>query len=318
MGATRVWASVHGVVRTHAHRSPRDRLFGTHTLALLSGTARNGARLAPPARYPQSPAVGCKKPRQTADPGGMREPVVRLARENPRWGYLRIRGELLKLGHNVPATTIRDILKRSGLGPAPRRDGMSWSEFLRRQAASILAADFFTVYTLSGRVRFILFVIELSTRKVHVAGCTSNPNDAWVTQQARNLVMGLDGRAQPLRFLIHDRDAKFTQRFDNVFQSQGVEIIRTPIRSPKANSVAERQVKTARAECLDWLFVTGERHLDQVLRTFAAHYNHHRPHRRLHLEIPEPERPPVVPPPYAELRRRDRLGGLIHEYSWAA
>jgi putative transposase len=117
---------------------------------------------------------------------------------------------------------------------------MSWSEFLRRQAASILAADFFTVYTLSGRVLYILFVIELSTRKVHVAGCTSNPNDAWVTQQARNLVMGLDGRAQPFRFLIHDRDAKFTQRFDNVFHSEGVEIIRTPIRSPKANSVAER------------------------------------------------------------------------------
>lgn len=261
---------------------------------------------------------GSKSPGRPPTPAEIRELVVRLARENPRWGYMRIRGELLKLGHNVPATTIRDILRRSGLGPAPRRDGMSWSEFLRRQAASILAADFFTVYTLGGRVLYILFVIELSTRKVHVAGCTSNPNDAWVTQQARNLVMGLDGRAQPVRFLIHDRDAKFTARFDNVFHTEGVQIIRTPIRSPKANSVAERWVKTARAECLDWLLVTGERHLDHVLRTFVAHYNHYRPHRRLHLEIPEPKRPPVVTPPYAELRRRDRLGRLIHEYSWAA
>jgi hypothetical protein len=168
---------------------------------------------------------------------------------------------------------------------------MSWSEFLRQQASSILAADFFTVYTLWGRVLYVLFVIELSTRKVHVAGCAPNPNDAWMTQPARNLVMSLDERAQPVRFLIHDGDAKFTAHFDDVFRTEGVEIIRTPIRSPKANAVAERWVKTVRTECLDWLLITGERHLDNLLRTFAQHFNHHRPHRRLHLRVPEPTTP---------------------------
>ena len=261
---------------------------------------------------------GRNSPGRPPTPAEIRDLIVRLARENPRWGYLRIRGELLKLGHAVPPTTIRDILRRSGLGPSPRQDGMSWSEFLRRQASSILAADFFTVYTLWGRVLYVLFVIEPSTRRVHVAGCTENPNDAWMTQQARNLVMVLDERAQPVRFLIHDRDAKFTARFDDVLGTEGVEIIRTPIRSPKANAVAERWVKTVRTECLDWLLIAGERHLDSSLRSFVQHYNHHRPHRRLHLSVPEPPPPPIVPASSARLRRRDRLGGLIHEYSWAA
>jgi transposase InsO family protein len=261
---------------------------------------------------------GRKRPGRPPTPAETIELVIRLARENPRWGYMRIRGELLKLGHNVPASTIRDIMRRSGLGPSPRRDGMSWSEFLRRQASSILAADFFTVYTLSGRVLYVLFFIELSTRKVHFAGCTRHPNDAWMSQQARNLTMSLDDRAQPVRFLIHDRDGKFTARFDDVFRTEGVEVIRTPIRSPKANGVAERWVKTARTECLDWLLITGESHLDNVLRTFIAHYNQQRPHRRLHLNIPEPKRPPIVPTPPARVSRRDRLGGLIHEYTWAA
>ena len=187
-----------------------------------------------------------------------------------------------------------------------------------QQASTILAADLFTVYTLWGRVLYVLFVIDLSTRRVHVAGCTPNPNDAWMTQQARNLVMSLDDRAQPVRFLIHDRDAKFTARFDDVFHTEGVEIIRTPIRSPKANAVAERWVKTVRTECLDWLLIAGERHLDSSLRGFVHHYNHHRPHRRLHLSVPEPPSPPSVPASSARLRRRDRLGGLIHEYWWAA
>jgi putative transposase len=155
--------------------------------------------------------------------------------ENPRWGYLRIKGELNKLGHNLPATTIRDILRRAGIDPSPRRHGPSWSEFVRGQAASIVAADFFTVYTLWGRVLHVLFFIELSTRMVHVAGCTVNPDGDWVTQQARNFTVHLEGRKKSLRFLIHDRDGKFGGRFDVVFATEGAEVIRTPIRVPRAN-----------------------------------------------------------------------------------
>jgi putative transposase len=262
---------------------------------------------------------GRKSPGRPGTSGEMREIILRLARENPRWGYVRIRGELLKLGHNVPATTIRDILRRSGLGPSPRRDGTSWPEFLRRQAASILAADFFTVYTLWGRVLYVLFVIELSTRKVHIAGCTTHPNDAWMTQQARNLVMRLEERAQPARFLIHDRDAKFTARFDDVFRTEGVDILRTPIQSPKANAVAERWVRTARTECLDWLLITGPRNLNELLRSYVEHYNRARPHRGLDLSIPDPSSPAAnEPAPLSAIARRDRLGGLVHEYERAA
>jgi putative transposase len=262
---------------------------------------------------------GRQSPGRPPTPADVRDLVVRFARENPRWGYLRIRGELLKLGRDVPATTIRDILRRAGLGPAPRRDGISWAEFLRRQASTILAADFFTVYTLWGCILHVLFVIELSTRKVHLVGCTSNPNDGWMTQQARNLVMSFDDRAQSMRFLIHDRDAKFTGRFDEVFRTEGVEILHTPIRSPKANAVAERWVKTARTECLDWLLITGRRHLNEVLRTFAEHYNRARPHRGLDLLIPDLLSPPVdEPAPLGGIVRTDRLGGLIHEYERAA
>jgi putative transposase len=262
---------------------------------------------------------GRKSSGRPPTPAEIRELIVRLARENPRWGYLRIRGELLKLGHAVPATTIRDVLRRSGLGPSPRRDGMSWSEFLRRQASSILAADFFTVYTLWGCVLYVLFVIELSTRRVHFAGCTENPNDAWMTQQARNLVVSLDERAEPVRFLIRDRDAKFTARFDCVFHTEGVEIIRTPIRSPKANAVAERWVKTVRTECLDWLLITGRRHLNDILRIYVEHYNRARPHRSLDLTLPDSPSPAVNEPAHlSAIARRDRLGGLIHEYERAA
>jgi putative transposase len=245
--------------------------------------------------------------------------VVRLARENPRWGYLRIHGELKKLGDVLPVTTIRDILRRSGIDPSPRRDGPSWSEFLRQQAASVVAADFFTVYTAWGRVMYVLFFIELSTRRVHIAGCTARPDGAWVTQQARNFTLRFDGHKDPIKFLIHDRDSRFCGPFDEVFQSEGTEIIRTPIRAPKANAMAERWVRSVRQECLDWLLFTGRRHLETVLRAYAHHYNRARPHRGLQLCIPDPlDQNAADLIGSGAIGRRDHLGGLIHEYYRAA
>jgi transposase len=179
----------------------------------------------------------------------VRELVLRLARENPRWGYQRIVGELLKLGVRVSPSTVRRLLLAAGLTPAPRRSGPNWREFLRQQAASMLACDFFTVETISLRRYYVLFFIELGSRRVHLAGCSTNPTGAWVTQQARNL--SFTGLFERTRFLIHDRDTTFTAAFDEVFHSEGIKTIHTPIRAPQANAYAERFVRTIRAECLD-------------------------------------------------------------------
>jgi len=251
----------------------------------------------------------------------MRELVLRLARENPRWGYQRIAGELRGLGLTVSASMVRNLLRQAGLGPDGERAGLSWRQFLRTQAQSMLAVDFFTIETVSLRRLYVLFYIELGSRRVHLAGCTPNPDSAWVTQQARQLTWTLAEQATPLRFLIRDRDSKFTRDFDTVFRSEGVEIIRTPIRSPKANAIAERFVRTVRAECLDWLLILNCRHLERVLRVYVDHYNRQRPHRALNLRPPDPEHPTLrlassARP--ADVMRRDRLGGLIHEYSLAA
>jgi len=243
--------------------------------------------------------------------GQLRELVLRLARENPGWGYPRIAGELLKLGLRLSPRTVRRILLANRLGPAPRHSGPSWREFLRQQAASTLACDFFTVETISLRRFYVLFFIELESRRVHLAGCTTNPSGAWVTQQARNL--SFRGIFERIRFLIHDRDSKFSDTFDEVFRSEGITVIETPIRAPKANAYAERFVRTVRAECLDWLLILGRRHLESVLRIYTAHYNRERPHRALALL--SPDSPSAARPTTGgQIKRRDQLGGLIHEY----
>jgi putative transposase len=245
--------------------------------------------------------------------------ILRLARENPRWGHRRIVGELKKLGLSVSETSVRNLLRRRRVLPAPRRSRLSWRAFLRRQAASLVACDFFTVETVSLRRIYVLFFIELQSRRVHLAGLTANPDGVWVAQQARNLAMTLAERARPVRFLIHDRDAKFGAAFDKVFRSEGARIIRTPIQAPNANAHAERWVRTVRSECLDWLLIFSRRQLERVLRTYVDHYNRRRPHRALDLDAPDPLEP--VPFPQARsraARRRDRLGGLLHEYELAA
>jgi len=242
--------------------------------------------------------------------------ILRMARENARWGCVRISGELRKLGIRVGATTIRTLLRRHGLGPAPRRTGPSWTQFLRAQAEGIVACDFFAVETIWLKTLYVLFFIQLSTRRVVAAGVTAHPDSAWVTQQARNVVMDLDDQDLAIRFLLRDHDAKFTRSFDDVFRSDGGQVLRTPIRAPKANAHAERWVQTVRAECLDWTLVVGRRHLLGLLRGYVRHYNQQRPHRGLALAVPEPEareqRPPQVNS--LEVRRREVLGGLIHEY----
>jgi putative transposase len=235
----------------------------------------------------------------------VRDLIVRLGRENPRWGCVWIQGELRKLGIRVGATTIRSILRRAGLPPAPRRTGPSWGEFLRAQARGILAVDFFTVETAWLRTLYVLFGIELGSRRVHVLGATGNPDSAWVTQQARNLAVG--ERLRVIRFLIRDRDSKFCGPFDEVFRSEGVRIVKTPIRAPRANAFAERWVRTVREECLDHVLVFGRRHLQAVLREYVAHYNAQRPHRSLALAPPEAGEARASPP-YATPLRRKRPG----------
>jgi transposase InsO family protein len=247
--------------------------------------------------------------------------VLRLARENPRWGYQRIVGELKGLGMTVSATTVRTWLRKEGLGPAGTRGGMTWRAFLRANRRSRLAVDFFTVETIWLQRLYVLFFIELESRRVHVAGCTSNPSALWVTQQARHLTGTLAGRAESFRFLIRDRDQKFTDTFDEVFRSDGMEIIRTPFRAPPANGVAERFVRTVRSACLDWLLILDQQHLERVLAVFVDHYNVHRPHRALGLTPPRPTGPPFAPAMEwgdARVQRRDRLGGVVHEYVLAA
>ena len=228
---------------------------------------------------------------------------MRLARENPGWGYRRIQGELVGLGIKLAASTVWTILKEAGIEPAPRRLETSWAEFLRQQAASILECDFLTVDTLFLKRFYVLFFIELATRRVHLAGITTNPDGRWVTQQARNLLMQLDDEAVRPRFLIRDRDSKFTREFDEVFRSEGIRVIKAPVRAPKARAHAERWVGSVRRECLDRLLIVGRRHLEHVLATYTRHYNEHRPHRALGQRPPLSE---AAAERRARNRRRDR------------
>jgi len=254
-------------------------------------------------------------------PAGTVAIVLRLARENPAWGYRRIHGELATMGIELAPSSVWAILRRHGIDPSPSRTGPTWAEFLKSQASSMLACDFFTVDTVLLRRLYVLFFIEIDTRRIYVTGITAKPSGEWVVQQARNLAMALAERTNPVRFLVRDRDAKFTSGFDEVFRSERIRIIRTPIRAPKANAFAERFVGTVRRECLYRMLVFNRRQLEVVLAEFVDHYNSHRPHRSLDQVSPLSTcraTPPISPPDSTQLRRSDRLGGIIHEYKLAA
>jgi putative transposase len=248
----------------------------------------------------------------------LRSLIVRMAAENPTWGYRRIHGELVQLGYRVAPSTVWLLLKRAGIDPAPRRAGLTWQQLLSAQAQSLLACDLFHVDTVLLRRLYVLFVLEVATRRVHILGVTANPTGAWATQQARNLVMELADRVGQFKFLIHDRDTKFTDSFDAVFGSEDIQILRTPVLAPRANAFAERWVGTVRRELLDRMLILGRRQLETVLVGYVAHYNEHRPHRALGQASPLGAVPRFAPPADMRVVRVDRLGGLIHEYAQVA
>jgi len=236
--------------------------------------------------------------------------IVRIARENPRLGFDKIQGELLKLGYELDPSTVRNVLRRHHIPPAPKRGHSSWRTFLQHYRQQMLACDFFTVETVTLQTLYVLFFIELGTRRVRLAGITANPDSAWITQQARQVVWELGETAPPMRFLIHDHDTKFTATFDQVFESEGMEIVLTPYRAPKANAFAERWVRSVREECLDHLLLLGPRHLRRVLVEYVQYYNTARPHQGIEQQAPLPF-PPVPTGPVA---CREVLGGIIHDY----
>ncbi|WP_405475996.1 integrase core domain-containing protein [Streptomyces sp. NBC_00009] len=240
-----------------------------------------------------------------------------MATENSTWGYRRIAGELAGLGRPVGASTVWAILKKAGVDPTPRRSGPTWAEFLRSQAVGILAVDLFHVDTVLLRRLYCMVVMEISTRRVHLLGVTTNPTGGWATQQARDLLMALEDRVRQARFLIRDRDAKFTDAFDAVFASHGIQVLLSPVQAPRANAFVERWIGGCRRELLDRTLIVNERHLRHVLTEYEAHFNTHRPHRSLGQAAPLRPLPDPVHPG-SKVIRHDRLGGVIHEYTQVA
>ena len=259
-------------------------------------------------------------PGRPSTEAAIRKLVIHIATDNPTWGHRRVQGELVKPGHPIAASTVWQILHDAGIGPAPRRTGPTWKQFLTAQARGILAADFVHVDTVLLRRIYALIVIEHGTRRVHLAGLTTNPDGAWTTQAARNFLMDLGHRTASIKFLIRDRAGQFTGSFDAVFQAEGIRILASPPQAPRANAICERIIGTLRRELLDRLLIVNEHHLRQVLTEYLQHYNTARPHRALG-QLPPAQadtRPPQINLAEHRIRRKQVLGGLTHEYQVAA
>jgi len=288
---------------------PRERwsAFGVRPETLLRWHRRLVARhWTYPHRRPGRPPIADE----------LAELIVRLATDNPTWGYQRIQGELLSLGHWVAASTIGKVLRTHSLDPAPRRSSATWRQFLCQQAASIVACDFFSVDTVSLRRLYVLFFIHHGTRRVFLAGITTHPTWEWVTQCARNVSADLREAGLAVKDVLRDRDAKFGLGFDAVWQGEGASIVRCPVRAPNANAICERWVRTVRSECTDRLLIVNERHLRRVLGRYVRHYNEHRPHRALELHSPQRQTlsARTTPATIRSIRRHEVLGGLVNEY----
>ena len=261
------------------------------------------------------------RPGRPAIPAGTTALILRLAKENPSWGYRRIQGELATIGIAIESSSVWAILKRHDVEPSPRRSGPTWAEFLAAQAQGLLACDFFSVDTVLLRRLYVLFFTHHDSRRIQIAGVTAEPATDWVTQQARNIPMELADQEAAVKFLIWDRDTKFAKSFDVVFAAEGIRVIKTPVRAPRANAIAERFVGTIRRECLDRTLILGRRHLEAVLDEYAEHYNLHRPHRSLSQRAPfsgDTTSAPICEADSGHLQRTDVLGGLIHEYRMVA
>ncbi|MFC6094693.1 integrase core domain-containing protein [Saccharothrix lopnurensis] len=263
-----------------------------------------------------------KRPGRPRTVHSIRLLVLRLARENPTWGYRRIHGELLVLGIKVAASTVWQILKDAGIDPAPERTSTTWSAFLRSQVDALLACDFFETTTLSGTRLYVLAVIEHASRRVKVLGATAHPTASRVTQAARNLVMDLDDAGSPARFLIRDRDGKFPTLFDAVLADAEIQVVLSGVRIPRMNAIMERWIHSCRRELLDRTLIWNQRHLLHTLREYEQFYNTHRPHQGIDNARPLRALPPAVTDQAAvvrlDVRRRQRLGGILNEYHHAA
>jgi putative transposase len=261
-----------------------------------------------------------RRPGRPSTPAAIRKLVIRMAMENPTWGHRRVQGELVRLGHRIAASTVWQILRAAGIDPAPRRTGPTWKQFLTGQARGILAVDFVHVDTVLLRRIYALIVIEHSTRRVHLAGITANPDGAWTTQAARNVLMDLGQRTTAIKYLIRDRAGQFTGSFDAVFTAEGIRILASPPQAPRANAICERIIGTLRQELFDRLLIVNEHHLRRALTEYLAHYNTARPHRALGQLAPAQAhtRPPKINLADYRIGRKQILGGLTHEYQIAA
>ena len=245
--------------------------------------------------------------------------VLRLARENPEWGYRRIHGELAGLGVKVAASTVWEILKTSGIDPAPlRRTRPTWQQFLRSQAEAILACDFFTVDLLDGTQAYVLAVIEHATRRISILGLTLHPTGEWTAQQARNLIMDLGDQARRVKFMIRDRGSNFTTAFDAVLADAGIRTVLCSLQTPRMNAIIERWIGGHRRELLDRTLIRNQAHLRQVLRQYETHHNQHRPHRSLHGAAPLKPLPEPIDLGQYRIRRQAQVGGLVNEYRLVA